>query len=259
MSEYNQKIQIIRKHAKSLYLGYMYGNIAAELENSTTTNISNIDFLQDLMQKETDLRLENGKRARIKKANFPYKKYLADLERENLPKDGRDKLGILETLEFIKEHQNVVLAGNPGTGKTHIAIGLGMKACMEGYKVLFVTVPYLVNRLKESKGNLTITNLYRQFENYDLIIMDELGYISFDKEGGELLFSLISLRAEKKSTLITTNLSFDKWEEIFNDPIMTTAIIDRLTHKSHVINMTGESYRLKETINILNRNQRGKI
>jgi len=253
MSQYNQKIEKIKKYAKSMFLGYIYSNVATELENANTTNMSNVDFLHDLMQKEFDLRLENGKKARIKKANFPYKKYLADLKRENLPVDGANKLQTLETLEFIKENQNIVLAGNPGTGKTHIAIGLGMKACMEGYKVLFVTVPMLVNRLKEGKANLSLSNLYRQFECYDLIIMDELGYISFDKEGGELLFTLISLRAEKKSTLITTNLSFDKWEEIFNDPVMTSAIIDRLTHKSHVINMTGESYRLKETMGILNK------
>ena len=153
----------------------------------------------------------------------------------------------LETLEFIEEGRNVILAGSPGTGKTHIAIGLGIKACNAGYKVLFSTVPMLINQLKESRSQKTLTSLENKYEKYDVIIADELGYISFDKEGGELLFTHLSLRAERKSTIITTNLSFERWEEIFHDPIMANAMIDRLTHKSYVLNMNGNSYRMKET------------
>ena len=147
----------------------------------------------------------------------------------------------------VRNGQNVILAGDPGTGKTHIAIGLGIQACKEGFKVLFTSAPTLINKLKESKSNRTLTTIQNQFENYDLIILDELGYISFDKEGGELLFIHLSLRAERKSTIITTNLAFEKWEDIFKDPVMTTAIIDRITHKAIVINMNGNSYRLRET------------
>jgi len=105
------------------------------------------------------------------------------LKEEFLPKDAQEKLSTLQTLEFIRNGQNLILAGNPGTGKTHIAIGLGIKACMEGFKVLFCSIPNLINRLKEAKSNRTLLNIQRQFENYDLIILDELGYISFDKEG----------------------------------------------------------------------------
>ena len=112
----------------------------------------------------------------------------------------------------------------------------------------------LINRLKETKSQKSLLILEKQFEKYDLIIADELGYISFDKEGSELLFTHLSLRAERKSTIITTNLSFDRWEEIFKDPIMTNAMIDRLTHKSYVVNMNGNSYRLKETKDWLNNN-----
>lgn len=172
---------------------------------------------------------------------------MEDLKIEHLPEDARRKLKQLETLDFVKTGQNLILAGNPGTGKTHIAIGLGIKACMQGYKVLFTTVPMLINRLKEHRAARSLLLLERQFENYDLIIADELGYISFDKEGSELLFTHLSLRAERKSTIITTNLSFERWEEIFKDPVMTAAMVDRLTHKSYMINMNGNSYRLKET------------
>lgn len=143
--------------------------------------------------------------------------------------------------------QNIILAGNPGTGKTHISIGLGIKASLAGYKVLFITVSSLITQLKESRSNKVLRALENKFDKYDLIIADELGYISYDKEGSELLFSHLSLRAGRKSTIVTTNLSFERWDEIFKDPIMTAAMIDRLTHKAYIVNMNGNSYRLKET------------
>lgn len=246
-TEYSNKIEKIKENAKYLKLAYSFHNASELIEEHNTLNSSIIDFYADLLQKESDIRYENGKEARVRHADFPYKKYLTDLERECLPEDAKNKLNLLETLEFIKNGQNLILAGNPGTGKTHIAIGLGIKACREGFKVLFTSAPTLINKLKESKSNRTLMSIQRQFEYYDLIILDELGYISFDKEGGELLFTHLSLRAERKSTIITTNLSFEKWEDIFKDPVMTTAIIDRITHKAIAINMNGNSYRLKET------------
>lgn len=246
-TEYSNTLEKIKENAKYLKLAYSFSNANEFLEEHTTLNSSIVDFYNDLLQKEADIRYENGKEARVRNANFPYKKYLTELQRDCLPEDAKSKLSLLETLEFINNGQNLILAGNPGTGKTHIAIGLGIKACKEGFKVLFTSAPTLINKLKECKSNRTLTTIQRQFEYYDLIILDELGYISFDKEGGELLFTHLSLRAERKSTIITTNLSFEKWEEIFKDPVMTTAIIDRITHKAIAINMNGNSYRLKET------------
>jgi DNA replication protein DnaC len=203
--------------------------------------------MEEWLKKEYELRIENSKQNRIRMANFPYKKYIEDLEVDFLPDDAKKKLENLTNLNFIKNNQNVILVGNPGTGKSHISIGLGILACNAGYKVLFSKVPTLINKLKECRSQRTLLSIERQFEKYDIIILDELGYISFDKEGGELLFNHLSLRAERKSTIITSNLSFDKWKDIFHDPIMTTAIIDRLTHKSFIVNMNGNSYRLKET------------
>lgn len=246
-TEYNGHLDNIKENAKFLKLSYSFHNAKEFTDEHTTLNSSILDFYDDLLQKESDIRNENGKENRIRQAGFPYKKYLCDLDINCLPEDAKNKLNSLETLEFIKNGQNLILAGNPGTGKTHIAIGLGIKACKEGFKVLFTSTPTLINKLKECKSNRTLTTIQRQFENYDLIILDELGYISFDKEGGELLFTHLSLRAERKSTIITTNLAFEKWEEIFKDPVMTTAIVDRITHKAITINMNGNSYRLKET------------
>jgi len=129
-----------------------------------------------------------------------------------------------------------------------VAVGLGIKACMTSYKVLFTTVHRMLTQLRESQSERTLRQLEAKFEKYDLVICDEFGYISFDKQGSELLFNYLSLRTARKSTIITTNLNFDRWQEIFGDPVLTAALVDRLTHKAHLINMNGESYRLRETL-----------
>lgn len=237
----------IKDFAKVLKLPYTLRNIEEEIIEANKENLSYEDFLLSLLENESDLRKTNGIKSRIRLAKFPYKKYIEDLSLEDLPKDARDKVKVFSSLGFIETGQNIILAGNPGTGKTHMAIGLGIKACTKGYKVLFTTIPLLVNELKECRSDRTLRAFENRFEKYDLIIADELGYISFDKEASELLFTYLSLRAGRKSTIITTNLSFERWDEIFKDPVMTAAMIDRLTHKSYIVNMNGNSYRLKET------------
>ena len=237
----------IKNFAKDLKLPYTIRNIDNEIREANKRNLSYEDFLLSLLENETDLRKSNGIKSRIRLAKFPYKKYIEDLSLEDLTQDARDKVKVFSSLDFIESGQNIILAGNPGTGKTHMAIGIGIKACNKGYKVLFTTIPLLVNELKESRSEKTLRAFEKRFEKYDLIIADELGYISFDKEASELLFTYLSLRAGRKSTIITTNLSFERWDEIFKDPVMTAAMIDRLTHKSYIVNMNGNSYRLKET------------
>ncbi len=237
----------IELFSKELKLPYVLRHFKEELLEANKGNKTYDGFLCDLLEKEYDLRKENGRKSRIRTAKFPYKKYLEDLVIEDLPEDARNKLKVLSTLEFIETGQNIIFAGNPGTGKTHMAIGLGIKACNAGYKVLFTTIPLLVNELKESRSEKTLRSFEKRFEKYDLIIADELGYISFDKEASELLFTYLSLRAGRKSTIITTNLSFERWDEIFKDPVLTAAMIDRLTHKSYIVNMNGNSFRLMET------------
>ena len=159
-TEFDNTLKKIKENAKYLKLTYSFHNSK--------------ELLDDLLQRESDIRNENGKLARVRRANFPYKKYLSDLDVSCLPEDAQNKLQMLKTLEFIKNGQNLILAGNPGTGKTHIAIGLGIQACKEGFKVLFTSAPTLINKLKECKSNRTLTAIQRQFEFYDLIILDEL-------------------------------------------------------------------------------------
>ena len=237
----------IIEYSKELRFPAIRKYLTDETEYARKENLSYEQFLHGLLQKEYDMRVENGKLNRIRIAAFPAKKYLEDLKVEELPQDAQRKLNILKTLDFVKNGQNVILAGPPGTGKTHISIGLGIKAALEGYRVFFTTVPLLINQLKEARGASTLRSFELRFEKYDLVIADELGYISFDKEGSELLFTNLSLRAGRKSTIITTNLSFERWDEIFLDPVITAAMIDRLTHKSYMVNMNGSSYRMKET------------
>lgn len=240
-------IKEIKDYANCLKLNVIKTDIANAIDDANKNNLSYEEFLFTLLQKEHDIREYNLTQSRLRLANFPYRKYLEDLSVADLPKDAQTKLKHLSSLKFIENGQNVILSGNPGTGKTHISIGLGIKACLEGYKVFFTTVPLFITQLKELRSTKSLRGYQNKLAKYDLVILDEFGYISCDKEGAELLFTNLSIRTGRKSTIITTNLSFDRWGEIFADPVMTAAMTDRLTHKSFVINMNGNSYRLKET------------
>lgn len=204
-------------------------------------------YLLDLMVTEFDQRAIRRQKQRIRRAHFPYVKQLSNLIKEELPADAQQKLTSLSRLDFIKEGRNVILAGNPGTGKTHLAIGLAIQACVQDYSVLFTTIPRLIIQINEARSLRLLRTLESRFEKYDLVICDEFGYISYDKNAAELLFTHLSLRAGAKSTIITTNLGFDRWTEIFGDQVLTAAMVDRLTHKAILVNMNGQSFRVKES------------
>ena len=223
----------------------------AMVELATRQEWSYYRLIRELLEKEHENRTEKRKKQKIRRANFPELKYLEELDVKELPKDAQVALNELETLEFIREGRNVVLYGNPGTGKTHLATALAIRACEEDMTVLFTTVPRLLTQIRKCRSQKKLTQLERNFEKYDLVICDEFGYVSCDKEGGELLFNHLSLRAGKKSTIITTNLAFNRWNEIIKDKVLVAAMVDRLTHKAFIINMTGDSYRLKETKKIM--------
>lgn len=241
----------IVKYSKELRLPAFRQEFKQMAEEAAKERMEYEEFLLKLMEREFELRMENRKKAHIRQAGFPAKLYLNSLEREQLPLDAKEKLPMLERLDFIESGQNIVLAGNPGTGKTHIATGLGLKACIQGYKVMFTTIHRLLTQLRESHSQRTLKQMEVRFEKYDLVICDEFGYVTFDKQGAEMLFNHLSLRAGRKSTIITTNLGFDRWEEIFGDPVLTAALVDRITHKAYLVNMNGDSYRLKETEKML--------
>ena len=234
----------IKEYCKILRLN----GIARNFEEIEKNASGYEDFLCRLLSCELQEAEERMKLARMNRAHFPYKKYLEDLEIDCLPKDMQKRLPELSGLDFVRNGKNLILTGNPGTGKTHIAIGLGIRACEQGYRVLYTTVPLLVTELKESVNAKTLKSFEKRFAKYDLVIADEMGYVSFDREGADLLFTNLSLRATQKSTIITSNLTFERWDEIFGDPAITSAIVDRLTYKAILVDMEGESYRFRETL-----------
>ena len=237
----------IVRYARNLRMGALADGLEDYLTFAAMENLSHAELLERVLKQETDRRNDQKTADRIRLASFPQKKYLQEIERDELPKDAAVALPELETLDFVRNGRNVVMYGNPGTGKTHLAIALGMKACQEGFSVLFTSVPHLLTQLRECRAKQTLRSLEYRFSKYDLVICDEFGYVSCDKDGGELLFNHLSLRSDGKSTIVTTNLAFNRWDEIIQDKVLVSALVDRVTHKAFLINMTGKSYRLKET------------
>ena len=185
----------------------------------------------------------------MRQAKFPMKKYLVDFDRSKYGKEFIDKFKELERLDFIDKGENVILIGSPGSGKTHYSIALAIEAITKGKTVLFVSVPNLVIELKEAMSKAQLNYYKRKFERYDLVVLDELGYISFDKSGAELLFNLVSNRNDKGSIIITSNLTFERWEEVFSDTVLTGALVDRIAHKAHILDISRDtSHRFEETI-----------
>lgn len=244
--------QQIDYYSRILRLPAFRNEYAQLAQQAAEENMNFESFLLELMIREYEQRIIRRKKQRIRRAGFPYLKQLQDLVKKELPQDAQNKLLTLSRLDFIKNGQNVILAGNPGTGKTHLAIGLAIEACHQDYSVFFTSVPRLITQIVEARSNRNLRTLESRFEKYDLVICDEFGYISFDKQAAELLFTHLSLRAGVKSTIITTNLGFDRWSEIFGDKVLTAAMVDRLTHKANIVNMNGHSFRVKESKKLIN-------
>ena len=246
--------ELIDMYTKELRLSSVRENVQLFAEEAAREQWGHLTFLRRLLEVEAAAKRERSKATRIRMAGFPQMKYLEELERDELPAEGRALLPEIETLEFVKQGRSIVMYGNPGTGKTHIAIGLGVRACMEGYSVFFTSVPRLLTLIREAKNEKSLRSLEIRFERYDLVICDELGYVGFDKESAEMLFNHLSLRTGKKATVITTNLPFTRWEEVLKDKVLCSALVDRLCHKSYLVNMTGTSYRVKETKKLIENN-----
>jgi DNA replication protein DnaC len=207
------------------------------------------DLLLELMKIETAQRQENQNRRRLKAAGFPYTKTLEELDLTRY--DGKLSdlfVNELASCKFISEKKNVVMIGNPGRGKTHLAIGLGLKACSLGMNVLFKNAATLSTELTEAKDNYVLGKLEKRIRQADLLILDEMSYVSFDRFQSEMVFKAVSDRSERGSVIVTTNLPFSQWTELFQNTAMVAALVDRLTFKSFVLDMNGDSFRLDQSL-----------
>lgn len=207
------------------------------------------DLLLELMKRESSSRQENQNKRRLRKAGFPFHKTIDEFDTSQL-NGAVSPLFIQElaSCQFIKNRQNIVMIGNPGRGKTHLAIALGLKACSLGFDVLFKNAATLSTELCEARDNYRLGKLERILSSADLLILDELSYLSFNRHQSELLFKVISDRSERGSVIVTTNLEFSRWTDLFENTTMVAAMIDRLTFRSSILDMNGTSYRLKSTL-----------
>jgi len=248
----------INKLTRPLQLPYIGSNFNLLVEEATNTKMGYAQFMIDAFSKELEQRQENRVQRRIKEARFPYRKYLTDLDLNEFNEDINNDIENLMTLDFINAKENVILIGNSGRAKTHLAIGLGISACLADKRVLFTNVPNLVIELKEALSRSAVTAFRNRFVKFDLVIIDELGYVSFDKEGCDILFNLISNRIESGSMIITSNLVFDEWNDVFKNVNLTGALVDRVARHAHVLDMSGPSYRFKETKDWLQKKKKSK-
>jgi DNA replication protein DnaC len=205
-------------------------------------------YLLRLTELEVAARSANALATRIRAATFPVAKDFDTYDFTALPNLPKQKVLELARGEWIEQHYNCCLIGNAGTGKTHLATALGLAACRQGKRVRFFTAAGLVNQLEEAHQQHRLDRLLAQLDRADLLICDELGYLSFSRGGAELLFQVFAERYERRSLLVTSNLAFGEWGQVFQGERMTAALLDRLTHRCHIFEMNGESYRFRESM-----------
>ncbi len=249
---------LLRHSLKQLKLPTMLRDYAPVAARCTKENCDYVTYLWRLVEREALDREKRAAERRIKNAHFPVIKTLDTFDFTAQP-SLKEKL-ILELMvgQYTERHENVLIMGNSGTGKTHLASALGFAGCQQGRRVGFYTVHALVTHLIEMSEQRQLERALRQLSRLDVLILDELGYVPFTKTGAELLFEVISRAYERLSVIVTTNLPFESWTEIFGSERLTGALLDRLTHRVHILEANGPSYRLRESKRRLGRRDPGE-
>jgi len=239
---------LIKANLKQLRLPAMHAEFEKLARQAAASNESFEQFLLRLTELEVTARSANVLKARIKQAAFPVHKDFDTFDFTTVPALNKPKVLELARGEWLDQCFNCCLIGNSGTGKTHVATALGLAACRQGRRVRFFTAAALVNRLEQAQKQYQLDRFLVQLDKTDLLICDELGYLSFSRGGAELLFQVFADRYERRSLLITSNLPFSEWAQVFQGERMTAALLDRLTHRCHIFEMNGESYRFRESM-----------
>jgi DNA replication protein DnaC len=239
---------LLTENLKKLRLSTMIRNLEALIRQAKQEKLSYEEFLLNLSEAEVQVRQENGCKRRLREAKFPILKPMETFKFDAAPELDVRLMKELSDCDYVKKNRNIVFVGKSGTGKTHLATALGMEACKHAIRTRFVTGCGLANELIEARDEKVLGRTVKRYAGYGLLIIDELGYVPFSKEGAQLIFQILAERHERKPVIITTNMGFGDWTQIFGDPSMTAALLDRVTHKAHVINCSWESYRLKETL-----------
>jgi DNA replication protein DnaC len=245
---------LLKHHLKTLKMPTMHGECEKVAARCAAENVDHLGFLLQLSELELLDRERRASERRLKAARFPSPKTLEGFDFATQASINRPLVMELMRCAYIDSRENILLVGNPGTGKTHLSTALGIEACGRGKKVRFWRVTELITQLMEAREERVLGRMKQQLAKLDLLILDELGYVPASKLGAELLFDVISTAYERTSLIITTNLPFERWVEVLGSERLTGATLDRLTHRCHIIESNGESYRLKDA-----RRRRGKV
>ena len=237
---------LLQHHLKALRLPTITAECEKLARQAAADNADHLTYLLQLSELELLERERKAAERRLKAAHFPTHKTLAGFDFAARPSVNKLLVSELARCEYIERRENVLFVGNPGTGKTHLAIALGMAACAQGYRVRFFRLTELVTLLMEARDERSLLGFKSRLAKLDLLILDELGYVPASKVGAELLFDVISSAYERSSLIVTTNLPFESWTEVLGSERLTGATLDRLTHRCQIIETKGESYRLRD-------------
>lgn len=236
----------LKEFCKILSLPVVFSCYQIEAENAAKAKLSYQEYLFRVLQQQIVIRVDNSVNSKIKKARFPFLRTIEEYDFSYQPKVEEKLIRELGNLHFLSEAKNVIFIGPFGVGKTHLAIGLGIKAAHARKRVLFYSAEELINELASAEVARRLSSFLDSLSRVDLLIIDELGYLNISKPAAALFFKLIAKRYEKTSTIITSNRPFEEWGEVFNDDVVAAAILDRLLHHCYPFLIQGKSYRLKE-------------